>query len=141
MGKGGRPAKRGTTWATLCNLATKLPGVERGSSYGTPALHVCKKFLARLKEDGESVAIKIGFADRDVLIELDPTAFYLTDHYRPYPAMLFRLRQVRRDLLERLLEQAWRLQAPKSVLAEATRDRIAGAQTTRRRGPRRRVKR
>jgi hypothetical protein len=123
MGKRRSPGRRGTTWSALCKLATKLPGVERGTSYGTPALHVRKKFLARLKEDGESVAIRIEFADRDVLLELDPAAFYLTDHYRPYPAMLVRLRQVRLDLLERLLEQAWRGQAPKSLLAEATRDK------------------
>ncbi|PYQ02314.1 MAG: hypothetical protein DMF83_23915 [Acidobacteria bacterium] len=122
-------------------MATKLPGVEQGTSYGTPALHVRKKFLARLKEDGESVAIKIGFSDRDVLLELDPAAFYLTDHYRPYPAMLIRLKQVRVDLLEQILEQAWQLQAPKSLLAEATRDRAAGPQAARPRSPRRQIKR
>src|SRR5467141_2288358 len=133
MGKRGSPAKRGTTWSTLCKLARELPGVEQGTSYGTPALHVRKKFLARLKEDGESVAIKIDFPDRDVLLELDPAAFYLTDHYRPYPAMLVRLSQVRRALLEPLLEQAWRLQAPKSLRAKATRDKIAGPQTAPRR--------
>src|SRR5947209_6877578 len=133
-------ATRGTTWSRLCKLALKLPGVEKGTSYGTPALHVRKKFLARLKEDGESIAIKIDFADRDVLLELDPAAFYLTDHYRPYPAMLVRLKTVRLDLLEQLLEQAWRLQAPKSLLAEATRDRTAGAQTARRRSLRRQAK-
>ena len=99
-------------------LATKLPGVTQGTSYGTPALHVRKKFLARLKEDGESVAIKIDFADRDVLLEMDPAAFYLTDHYRPWPAMLIRLKEVPRDMLAPILEQAWRLQAPKSLLAK-----------------------
>ena len=107
--------KRGTTWAKLCRLALKLPGVTQGTSYGTPALHVQKRFLARLKEDGESVAIKIDFPDREVLLELDPAAFYLTDHYRPWPAVLFRLREVRQDMLARLLEQAWRFQAPKSL--------------------------
>jgi len=141
MGKRGSSAKRGTTWSALCKMATKLPGVEQGTSYGTPALHVRKKFLARLKEDGESVAIKIGFSDRDVLLELDPAAFYLTDHYRPYPAMLIRLKQVRVDLLEQILEQAWQLQAPKSLLAEATRDRAAGPQAARPRSPRRQIKR
>jgi hypothetical protein len=112
-------SKRGTSWEAFCKLATKLPGVTRGTSYGTPALHVRKKFLARLKEDGESVAIKIDFADRDVLLELDPAAFYLTDHYRPYPAMLIRLKEVPRDMLEPILEQAWRRQAPKSLLTQA----------------------
>ena len=120
-GKGGNAAKRGTTWSKVCKLALKLPGVTEGKSYGTPALHVRKRFLARLKEDGESVAIKIDFADRDVLLELDPAAFYLTDHYRPYPAMLVRLKEVRRDLLEPLLQQAWRLQAPKRLLADSIR--------------------
>src|SRR5438093_13039520 len=119
MRQRGSPAKRGTTWSTLCKLAMRLPGVEQGTSYRTPALHVRKKFLARLKEDGESVAIKIGFSDRDVLLELDPAAFYLTDHYRPYPAMLVRLKQVPRNMLEPILEQAWRWQAPKSLLAKA----------------------
>ncbi len=119
MRKGEKASPRGTSWATFCKLATKLPGVTRGTSYGTPALHVGKKFLARLKEDGESVAIKIDFADRDVLLELDPAAFYLTDHYRPYPAMLIRLKEVPRDMVEPILEQAWRLQAPRSLLAKA----------------------
>lgn len=118
MGKPGKESKRGTSWETFCRLATKLPGVVRGTSYGTPALHVGKKFLARLKEDGESVAIKIDFADRDVLLEMDPAAFYLTDHYRPWPAMLIRLKEVPQDMLEPVLEQAWRLQASKSLLAK-----------------------
>jgi hypothetical protein len=112
-------AKRGTTWAAVCKLACMLPGVEEGYCYGTPALRVRKRFLARLKEDGESVAIRIDFADRDVLLELDPAAFYLTDHYLGYPAVLFRLSQIRKDMLERLIEQAWRQQAPSSLLAQA----------------------
>ena len=114
--------KRGATWASVCKLALALPGVTKGTSYGTPALHVGKKFLCRLKEDGETIAIKVDFLDRDVLLELDPKAFYLTDHYRPYPAVLVRLRHVRWDMLERLIEQSWRRQAPKSVLLKATRE-------------------
>ena len=84
-------------------------------SYGTPALHVRKKFIARLKEDGETIAIRVDVADRDVLLEMDPAAFYVTDHYRPYPAMLIRLKKVRLDLLEQILERTWSLQAPKSL--------------------------
>ena len=48
---------RGITWQQLCAHAASLPGVEQGSCYGTPALYVRKRFLARLKEDGETVAI------------------------------------------------------------------------------------
>ena len=119
MRRRANPGRAGTTWSAVCKLATKLPGVEEGFSYGTPALRVRKRFLARLKEDGETMAIKIAFADRDVLLEMDPAAFYLTDHYRPYPAVLVRLSKVRRDVLEQLLAQAWRQQAPKSLLDDA----------------------
>jgi hypothetical protein len=112
-----RGRSRGTTWERFCALAAELPGVERGTCYGTPALYVRKKFLARLKEDGDSVAIKVDFTDRDVLLEAEPKAFYLTDHYRPYPAVLMRLSQVRPAMAMELLEQAWRRAAPKSLSA------------------------
>jgi hypothetical protein len=141
VAKRGSPARRGTTWSAVCKLALKRPGVEEGTSCGTPALHVRKRFLARLKEDGESIAIRVDFADRDVLLEMDPAAFYLTDHYRPYPAMLVRLKQVRLDLLEQILDQAWRRQAPKGLLPEATRDGVDWVLPARTRSVRRRVKR
>ncbi len=112
VGKLTSGSKRGTSWSTVCRLALQLPGVTQGTSYGTPALHVRKRFLARLKEDGETMAIKMGFAERELLMELDPTAFYLTDHYRPYPAILVRLKNVPSGLVAQVLEQAWRFQAP-----------------------------
>jgi hypothetical protein len=76
------------SWADVCKLALRLPGVTEGTSYGTPALHVSKRFPARLEEDGETMAIKMGCPERELLLELDPDAFFLTDHYRPYPAVL-----------------------------------------------------
>jgi hypothetical protein len=114
--RGAKGRARGLTWRQLCAHAATLPGVEQGTCYGTPALYVRKKFMARLKEDGDSVAIKLDFADRDVLLEADPRAFYLTDHYRPYPAVLMRLGQVRPGVAFELVEQAWRRAAPKRLL-------------------------
>ena len=105
------------TWAALVSWATGLPGVEPGTSYGTPALHVKKKLLARLREDGETVAVRIEFLDRDVLLEADPAAFFLTDHYRPYPWVVMRLAKARPAVAQELLEQAWRRAAPKRLVA------------------------
>jgi hypothetical protein len=113
-------------------MAARLPGVEQATSYGTPSLHVRKKFLARLKEDGETIAIRVDFLDRDVLLQLDPAAFYLTDHYRDYPAMLVRLGQVRPQLLAELLEQAWRRQAPKKLVASHPPERAVAPAADRR---------
>lgn len=137
-------AERGTSWADVCRMARRLPGVTEGTSYGTPALHVRKRFLARLKEDGETMAIKIGFEEREVLMELDPGAFYLTDHYRPYPAILVRLRRVPPRLVAQVLQQAWRFQAPKSLSAHGSRSSTdsrgpaKGERPTRGAGPHRR---
>jgi hypothetical protein len=105
------------TFKTVCQLALALPGVEEGTSYGTPALKVKGKFLSRLKEGGETIVVKVNFDVRDVLMAADPETFYITDHYRGYPAVLVRLSSVRREDLRRLLEEAWRGVAPKRLVA------------------------
>jgi hypothetical protein len=46
----------------------------------------------------------------------DPETLYITDHYLNYPAMLVRLPRVRAAKLRELLEQAWRLVAPKRLV-------------------------
>jgi hypothetical protein len=115
---GRRPAaRRGTTWAGVCSAALSLPGVAEGVSYRTPALRVGRKLIARLKEDGETIALRVELDDRDVALQLDPRAFFLTEHYRPYPFMLVRLAEARPALLWRLLEKAWRMQAGKTLVS------------------------
>jgi hypothetical protein len=109
------------TFEAVRMLALAFPGVEEGSSYGTPAFRVRGKFLARLKEDGESLAIKCGFEERDFRMRADPRTFFITDHYRGYPIVLVHLQTVGRADLRDVLEQAWRLNAPKRLIAEYDR--------------------
>ena len=109
---------------TAREIALVLPGVEEGTSYGTPALRVRKKLFARLWEDGETLVIRVDFDQREALLEADPKAFFLTDHYRSYPMMLVRLPVVARAPLEDLLVQAWRGCASKRQLAEYQRGRV-----------------
>ena len=45
-----------------------------------------------------------------------PGAFFVTDHYRGYPAVLVRLGVVAPAQLRALLEEAWRQVAPKRVV-------------------------
>ena len=103
-----RAAARGVTWATFRRQALALPGVKPATSYGRPALRGRRRLMARLEENAQDVAIRIGFPDRDVLLEADPAAFYLTDRYRRYPALVVRLERLRRDMLARLIEESWR---------------------------------
>jgi hypothetical protein len=97
-------------------MGLALPGVEKSTSYGTPALKVGKKLLARLKEDGETLVLKLGFDERDMLTEAEPRTFFITEHYRNYPYVLVRLAHVHPPTLRRLLEQIWREAALKRLV-------------------------
>ena len=110
--RGGEPV----TLETVRQLALALPGVEEGNSYGTPAFRVGGKFLARLREEDE-LAIRVEYAAREVLMGADPETFYITEHYHRYPVMLIRLSRVDPDDLRKLLEEAWRRNASKRLLA------------------------
>ena len=113
------PRKK-TGYATFLRLAHELPAVEEGTCYGTPAVRVAGKFLARLREDG-ALAIRCSFEDRVILMDEYPAAFYVTDHYVNYPAVLIRLPKVRLDVLRTVVEKAWRRVAPKRLVAESDR--------------------
>ena len=105
-------------YAQVCALALALPGVELGTSYGTPSIKVKGKIMARLRSEAEGgLAIRCDFVDRQMLLPAAPEAFFLTDHYVDYPMILIRLDQVRRAALPDLVERAWRMVAPKRLIA------------------------
>jgi len=73
------------SYTEVCQLALTFPGVSEGRAYGGPSLHVGRKFLGRLKEDGETFVLKIDPATRDALLEGMPDAFFsriITVHIR-----------------------------------------------------------
>lgn len=119
--------RRGVSFEIARQILLALPGVEEGPCYGTPGFRVRRKFLARLREDGESLAVRCSFDERDFRMQADPAAFFTTDHYRGYPAVLVRLPKVHRLDLRAVLELAWRLRAPKRLVAEHDRQHGQGA--------------
>jgi len=106
------------TYELICALALKLPGVELGTSYGTPAIKVKGKLMARLRSEAEGgLALRCDFLERQMLLQAAPEAFYLTPHYQDYPMILIKLDEVRTDALPDLIERAWRMVAPKRLVA------------------------
>ena len=109
---------RPQNWKSVRRIARALPGVDDAPSYGTPGLKVKGKLVTRLKEDGV-IVIGVGtLLERDWLLERDTRVFYITDHYRDYPAVLVRLAAVSEATLRDLLVAAWRRAAPKKLVAE-----------------------
>ncbi len=100
-------------------LAQRFPGVELGTSYGTPAIKVKGKFMARLRTEAEGwLAIRCEFLLRDILLKAAPDVFHLTDHYRDHPAILIDLKKIKKGALLDILEQGWRMAASKKLLRE-----------------------
>jgi hypothetical protein len=94
------------TFDTVRALALALPDVEDSTSYGTPSLKAKGKFMARLREDGD-VVFKIGFDNAEMLMQTTPEVFYITDHYRGYPAVLARMSRVTKKQLADVVQMAW----------------------------------
>jgi len=92
-------------------MALALPGVEEGSSYGTPGYRVRKKFLARMKEDGETLVLRLDLDEKAFLMEADPEVFFETDHYKGWSGVLVRLERIEPQALRPLVVRRWRLMA------------------------------
>jgi hypothetical protein len=118
MARGRRAGhSRSISWEVVQELALAYPGAEAGTSYGTPAVKVRGRLFVRLHQDGDSVVVRIDVSERAMRMRADPKAFHITDHYLAYPWMLVRLSAVRRDDLDDLLEDSWRLRAPQRLVA------------------------
>jgi hypothetical protein len=105
-----------TTFDDLREIARTLPGVVDGTSYGTPALKVGGKLIARLHQSMDCVVLRCDLLDREILMQSAPDAFFITDHYRDYPWILVRLGVVERGAIPDLIERAWRLVASKTLV-------------------------
>jgi hypothetical protein len=105
------------SWADVVALGADLRGVEESTWYGTPALKVGGKGFCRLKdEDAGTLVIKVvDLEDKEALLHSDPEVFFTTPHYDGWPYVLVHLDRIGRDLLAELVEDAWRLRAPKSL--------------------------
>jgi hypothetical protein len=113
---------RSDPFARVRAAVAHLPEVEEGTWYGTPALKVCGKGFARLK-DADTLVVLCTLDEKEMLLEADPEAYFETDHYKGWPAMLVRLKRISAAQLRHRLEQAWRFRAPKRLAAAFERDR------------------
>jgi hypothetical protein len=89
-------------------LLLGLPNVTEGTSYGMPSFLLNGRFLARFRDDDTVLVLQLAtIMDRDLLMQMDPRAFFFTEHYRDYPAVLIRLAEVPRALLTTVVTDSW----------------------------------
>ncbi|MFI7124225.1 MmcQ/YjbR family DNA-binding protein [Nonomuraea sp. NPDC050153] len=103
-------------------LALALPETVEKTMYGTPAFYVRGKWFARVREEGPAAAgvlvLPVGSEEEKAgLIAAEPAAFFTTPHYDGYAAVLVRFGAVDAEEMGELLADAWRLRAPKRLVA------------------------
>ena len=99
-----------------------LPNVEAATRYdGSPVLRVGGVFMAGLATHASAepgtLVVRVGFEEREWLLEDAPETYYVTDFYRRYPIVLVRLSRIDRDALRDVLAVSWRLTVPKARIA------------------------
>jgi hypothetical protein len=98
-------------------IALSFPEAHEKSSYGNPAIFIAKKFFTRLRPEDDGIVWMVGSIDeRDHLLEIDPKTYFITEHYRDYPAVLVRRQRINEAMLKKMLERRWRAIAPKKLI-------------------------
>jgi hypothetical protein len=66
------------------------------------------------------VAVRVASqADKQLLLDANPEAFFTEPHYNGFPAVLVRLEAIGPDELKELITDAWRCQAPRALVKES----------------------
>ena len=100
---------RGVTVDAARSLLLGLAGVAEGRSYGYPSFLLNGRFFARFRDDDTVLALVLASIDhRDVLMQMDGVAFFFTEHYRNYPAVLIRLESVPPALFADVVRESWK---------------------------------
>src|ERR1700744_2771615 len=90
------------TEARKVMLAVK--GTAEGPYFGKPSVFYGESFVARVHDKEEAVALRVGTIEmRDVMLEAEPGLFYITDHYKPWPMLLARLKALDTKTLKELV--------------------------------------
>ena len=72
-------------WSDVVAAGRRLPEVEEGIWFRTPCLRVRKKSFCRMKEDGETLVVRVvDLEDKEALLRSDPDVFFTTPHYDGY---------------------------------------------------------
>ena len=81
-----------------------VEGTSEAPYFGKPSVFYAESFVGRVHDKEEAVALRIGTIEmRDVMLEAEPKLFYITDHYKPWPMLLARLKLLDERVLKELV--------------------------------------
>lgn len=106
-------------WERVCEIGRELPEVVEDIWFRTPALKVRGKGICRLREEGDVVVfVTPSVEEQEFLISSQPEVYFITDHYRGWPAVLARLPALSVAECRLRLQCAFQIKAPKALLKQ-----------------------
>lgn len=95
---------------TVLEIARSMPDVQDTVSQRGIGLKIRGKLFActatHKSAEPDTLMVRMDLEERELALATEPEMYYLTDHYRGYPAILVRLSQINRTALRRLLKDA-----------------------------------
>jgi hypothetical protein len=92
--------KRSDGW----KIALSLPGATETLWFNKPAVFIHGQFLTKVHDKEEAMVLRVGSMEmRDMMLEAEPSLFYITDHYRSFPFVLARLSALDKKTLKAML--------------------------------------
>ena len=85
-------------------IALAIPGSKEVLWFRKPAVFLHDQFLTKVHDKEEAMTLRVSSMEmRDMMLEVEPELFYITDHYRNFPFVLARLSALTPKTLKEIL--------------------------------------
>lgn len=98
-------------------IALSLPEAEERATWGEPTFRVRDKIFVTLSADGGRASVKARKEHQQTIIASDPGAFSVAPYVGRHGWVSVRVGRVRSQAMRALIIDAWRLTAPKRLMA------------------------
>lgn len=102
---------------TVRKLALELPEASEQETWGQPTFRVRKRIFVMFSDDEREAWVKSTHDEQRALVQTDPETFFVPPYVGPSGWVGVRFRTVDRGEMRELVTEAWRLTAPKRVVA------------------------
>lgn len=93
-------------WEAVSDFAGGLPGAERTTHYGGPAIKANGHPIVTPSREADSFGLHIDCDTIEMLKETDPATFWQTPHYEGWPCVLVRYGSDDPERVWAMIEQA-----------------------------------
>jgi hypothetical protein len=102
---------------TVRRIALSLPETEERETWETATFRVRNRIFVMFSDRERELWVKSDFDEQRALTQTDPETFFVPPYVGPSGWVGVRIRTVDRDELHELVIEAWRLTAPKRLVA------------------------